>query len=57
MVRVMRGWRRNKTAPAPQIAPEDRLIAAYSGFTEAEWMSLPELARKDAREHIIWRLP
>lgn len=53
----MRGWRRNKPAPAPRIAPEDRLIAAYSGFTPEQWMALPELARKDAREHVTWNLP
>ena len=49
-------FRRNQPAPAPQIAPEDRLIAAYSGFDEAQWLALPELARADARENIVWRM-
>lgn len=53
-------FRRNLPAHRAQpvtIAPEDRLIAAHSGFTEAQWLALPELARKDAREHIVWELP
>lgn len=54
----MRGWRRSKPAPAePLIAPGDRLIAAYSGFTPEQWAQLPELVKRDHREHITWRLP
>lgn len=50
-------FRRNRPAtPAPTIAPEDRLIAAYSGFDEAQWLALPELARADCRENIVWRM-
>jgi hypothetical protein len=49
-------FRRKPTQPAPTIDPADRLIAAFSGFTEKEWAALPELARRDHREHITWRL-
>jgi len=52
-------FRRNRPAHRAQpvtIAPEDRLIAAYSGFDEAQWLALPELAKADCRENIVWRM-
>jgi len=53
----VRGWRRNKPAPIVSIDPADRLIAAYAGFTPSEWAELPELVRRDHREHVAWDLP
>ena len=34
----------------------ERYIAALNGKTEAEWAALPELARKDARENVAWKV-
>ena len=48
--------RKPHTTPAPAITPEDRLIAAYSGFTPEQWVDLPEPVRRNHREHIIWRI-
>jgi hypothetical protein len=55
----MRGWFRRKQQPATgiDIATSDRLIAAYSGYTPEQWANLPELARVNAREEIVWKLP
>lgn len=47
-----------KSRPAPvqhvQISGEDRLIAAYSGFTPEEWVELPALVQADKREGVVW---
>ena len=50
-------FRRKTTQPAtPTISGEDKYIAALSGYTPEQWAQLPSLARRDAREHITWRL-
>ncbi|MCO4257380.1 hypothetical protein [Pseudarthrobacter cellobiosi] len=54
----MIGWfRRRRPAQVPA-RPDfsERYIAALNGFTPEEWEALPELARKDAREHVAWKM-
>jgi len=50
-------FRHKKQAPSVSVDPADRLIAAYAGFTPNEWAALPELVRRDHREHVTWNLP
>lgn len=49
-------FRRTRPSPPPQTSTSDRLVAALSGYTPEQWEALPELARKDAREHVAWKL-
>ena len=55
----MRDFFRRKptTAPTVSIDPADRMIAAFSGFTPEQWAALPELVRRDHREHVTWNMP
>lgn len=45
-----------RTRPEPPAQPvfTERYIAALNGHTPEEWAALPEIARKDAREHVAW---
>lgn len=53
----MRDWFRRGRKPAPTqpnlVSPEDRLIAALSGYEAHEWSTLSSLAKVDAREHFF----
>lgn len=54
---MIRVFKRRRPQPEPaQTSTSDRLVAAYNGYTPEQWEALPELARKEAREHVAWRL-
>ncbi|TQJ60503.1 hypothetical protein FBY30_2771 [Arthrobacter sp. SLBN-83] len=58
----MKGWfralrwerRRPAPAPRPRISPEDKMIAAWWGYTEQQWAELPALVQVDKRETVTW---
>lgn len=54
MIRVFK--RRRPQPEPPQTSTPDRLVTALSGYTPEQWEALPELARKNAREHVAWKL-
>lgn len=49
-------FRSTRPSPPPQPEFSERYVAALNGYTPEQWEALPELARKDAREHVAWRL-
>ncbi len=49
-------FKRTRPAPPAPLPFTERYIAALNGHTPEEWEALPELARKDAREHVAWKL-
>lgn len=47
-----------RTRPTPPPAPDfsEQYIAALNGYTLDAWWALSELARKDCREHVAWKV-
>jgi len=53
----MRGWFRFRkpATPAPvTIAPEDKLIAAWWGYTPEQWVALPHDVQREKRNTVTW---
>lgn len=53
---MIKWFKRRRPAPPVEQAFTERYIAALNGFTPEEWEALPELARRDCREHVAWKL-
>jgi len=48
-------WSRKPATPAPvTIAPEDRLIAAWWGYTPEQWVALPHDVQREKRDTVTW---
>lgn len=50
-------FRRRRPTPSVQparISPEDRLIAAWWGYTPQQWAALPSHIKADKRDTVTW---
>jgi len=53
----VRGWFRSRKPAIVQpiqIEPEDRLIAAWWGYTEQQWVALPHDVQREKRDTVTW---
>lgn len=48
------GWLAEADRRVAAAQSSERVVAALNGHTPEEWAALPEIARKDAREHVAW---
>lgn len=55
MIRWFRRKRHATVLPPPaRIAPEDRMVARWWGFTPQQWAALPPEVQTEKRDTVIW---
>ena len=50
-------WERRRPTPAdplPRISPEDKMVAAWWGYTPEQWVALPHEVQREKRETVTW---
>jgi hypothetical protein len=57
MIRWFRSRRpAHRATPAPDVSPQDRVIAAHHGISEQKWAALPASRQRELRDMVAFEL-